>query len=89
MPRIAEMISRPIRPTSGLWDELEEDMQSLLSDIAANVKVLLGRGKADDAHNEMESHHLEPEALVALWTRFDSGERRILKAVAETRKDRM
>lgn len=89
MPRIADMISRPITPTTGLWAELDEDMQQLLCEIAFNVKTLLGRGKSDDAHDEMESYHLEPEALAALWTRFESGERRILKAVAETRKDRM
>lgn len=89
MPRISEMISRPITPTSGLWEALDEDMQLFLCEIAANVRTLLGRGKSDDAHDEMESHRLEPEALAALWTRFESGERRILKAVAETRKDRM
>lgn len=87
--RTSEIFPRSITPTAGLWDELDGDTQAFLLDIAANVKLLLWRGKSDDAYDEMESYHLEPESQVALWTQFDSGERRILKAVAETRKDRL
>jgi hypothetical protein len=34
----------------------------------------------------MESHKLGPDEWVALWTRFESGERRILKAVNDARR---
>lgn len=88
MPRVAEMIPHSITPTSGLWEELDSDTQAWLLDIAENVRLLLFRGKSDDAHDEMESYRLEPELQVALWTRFDSGERRVLKAVAAARKEK-
>lgn len=87
--RTSQMFPRAITPTGGLWDELDLDMQNFLSEIAYNVASLLARGKSDDAYDEMESHGLGPDEQVALWTRFTSGQRRILKAVAATRKDRM
>lgn len=89
MPRVHEMTEQhSITPTSGAWAEMDADMQAWLLEIAANVKVLLARLRADDAYDEMEFYQLEPEAQVALWTRFESGERRVLKAVAEARKQR-
>lgn len=79
---------RPITPTSGLWDALDCDTQGFLSDIAANVKVLLMRSKGDDAFDEMEGYGLDLGLLAAMWTLFDSGERRVLKAVQNARNAR-
>lgn len=87
MPRVHEMMPpRSITPTTGMWARLDADMQAFLLTIAANVKVLLGRGKADDAQDELESHGLGAEDQAALWTRFDSGERSVLKAVQAARR---
>lgn len=90
MPRVSEMLpaSSSITPTAGLWDALDYKTRAWLEDIAANVKVLLGRCKSDDAYDEMESHGLDAELQVALWTQFDSGERRVLNAVMAARKER-
>ena len=63
-------------------------MQAFLLDIAANVKLLLWRQRADDAVDEIDSHKLGTDEWVALWTRFESGERRVLKAVMDARKER-
>lgn len=89
MPRICEMLrSMSATPTAGMWEELAFDERECLLEVAANVKVLLSRGKGDDAHDELYSHGLDPEYLAALWTRFESGERRVLKAVYAARKER-
>lgn len=66
---------------------MDAEMQAWLLDIAANVKILLGRCKSDDAYDELESYGLDVEAQAALWTRFDSGERRVLSAVMTARKE--
>lgn len=88
MPRVSDMIGRhPITPTTGMWEAMDEDMKAYLSEIAANVRVLLGRGRADDAYDEIQSYKLETENYAALWTRFDSAERRLLRAVGECRKE--
>lgn len=88
MPRVSEMTGRSvITPTTGMWEALDECMQAYLLDIASNVRVLLGRGKADDAYDEIQSYKLEPENYAALWTRFDSAERRLLKAVGQYRRE--
>lgn len=87
MPRVSEMIPHGITPTTGFWEELDSETQNWLSDIAANVKLLLWRGKADDAQDELESYGLTVELYIAIWTRFESGERRVLKAVMTARKE--
>lgn len=79
---------RSITPTTGMWEAMDADMQALLEDVAGNVKVLLGRMKADDAYDELESHKFSIEEQAAIWTRFDSGERTVLKAVANARRQR-
>ncbi len=90
MPRVHEMMPpRSITPTTGAWEAMDEGMQALLLDIAANVKLLLWRGKADDAYDELQSHKLDASEGAALWTRFESGERRVLKAVADCRRARI
>jgi hypothetical protein len=86
MPRISDMVRRPITPSSGLWDALDPETQAWLDEIACNVKILLRRTRADDAWDELSSYRLEPENHAALWTRFESGERRVLTAVAEARR---
>lgn len=80
------MFSRSIVPTTGLWDALDYTTQAWLTDIACNVKTLLARTRADDAWDELLSHRLDAENHAALWTRFESGERRVLTAVAEARR---
>lgn len=89
MPRISEMLpSMPITPTTGFWEAQDAEMREWLSGIAANVKVLLWRCKADDAYDELHSYGLEVETLAAIWTQFDSAERRVLKAVGTCRKEK-
>jgi hypothetical protein len=92
MPRVHEMLPQSrsvITPTTGMWERLDDDMRAFLADIAANVRILLGRGRADDAVDEIESHKLEPENFAALWTQFDSGERSVLKAVMAARRAKL
>lgn len=92
MPRIHEMLPQSrsvITPTTGMWERLDDDMRAFLTDIAVNVRILLCRGRADDAIDEMDSYQLEPENHAALWTRFDSGERSVLKAVMAARKAKL
>lgn len=90
MPRVSEMLpaASSITPTSGLWDALDFETRTWLEGIAANVKVLLGRCRSDDAFDELESYGLDVELQAAIWTRFDSGERRVLNAVMAARKER-
>lgn len=75
----------PTTPTTGMWEAMDTDMQIFLTDVAANVKTLLGRGKMKDAYDELESHNLEVEAKAAIWTRFDSKERSALKKEGASR----
>ena len=90
MPRISEMLPRsPITPTTGMWEAMDADMQAMLSDIAGNVKLLLSRSRGDDAFDEMHAYGLGVEELAAMWTLFESGERRVLKAVDTARKERL
>lgn len=88
MPRVHEMRRSGCTPTSGEWASLPPDVQELLSNIAANVKVLLARMRAEDAYDEMHSLDMEATEEVALWTRFDSSERAVLKAVAAARREK-
>lgn len=88
MPRVSEMLPpSPTTPTTGMWEAMDGEMQEWLSGIAANVKILIGRMRSDDAYDELRSHQLDVEAEAALWTRLDSNERRVLKAVGATRKE--
>jgi hypothetical protein len=80
--------SRAITPTSGAWDGMDADMRTWLEGIAGNVRLLLGRMRADDAFDEWKSYHLEPEADTAFWTLLTSNERRVLKAVETARREK-
>jgi hypothetical protein len=79
-------VQRPITPTTGMWEQFDADMRAYMTEIAGNVRLLLGRQRADEALDELESYRLEPEALAALWTLFNSGERTVLKAVLTARR---
>lgn len=70
-----------IPATVGAWEAMDTDMQTWLEEIASNARTLLKNGKAQDAWDEIESHGLTQDALLALWTRLDSKERSALKKI--------
>lgn len=79
----------PITPTSGAWDEQSPEQQDFLMTVARDVIQLLGDGGEVDAltaAKHLEAQRLDSEEKVAIWTRFDSKQRRALKKAFEQAK---
>lgn len=77
------------RPTSGVWESMDEESQAFLLKIAAEVST---RVSADpmDAHDYLQTQQLGTDEKAALWTRLDSKTRTALKkahkAATETKE---
>lgn len=70
-----------IPATVGAWEAMDADMQVFLQDIADNVHTLFRRKDAQGAWDEVESHKLKQDALLALWSRLESPVRTALKKI--------
>lgn len=67
-----------ITPTSGVWESMSDDMQIYLEDIAKSVRARLEEGNPAGAIEHIGMAGLDADQKVALWTRFDSKQRRAM-----------
>lgn len=67
-------------PTGGVWEALSIDQQNHLMDICYRVRTLLKKNDVAGAYAELTADDLDgrENLKVALWSRFDSKERRAL-----------
>lgn len=70
------------KPTDGAWDHVSKERGKVLHDTAVQVKDALAEGKDFDAYALCETIK-DSEEKVAIWTLFDSKERRRLKEAAQ------
>lgn len=75
-----------ITPTDGAWESMSPEEQEFLTSIALDVVRLMGEQGEAAAHALLESHKLDSEEKVALWTRLDSKTRAALKRAHEAAK---
>lgn len=68
-----------ITPTAGFWEMMHPETQTVLLEVAANVREHLEMGDAAEAIKYVKSKGFTHEQTVALWTRFSSKERATLK----------
>jgi len=68
-----------ITPTTGAWDDIKEDMQIHLRDLANEMKSDIEGGNITAAVERIEIARLEQRHKIALWTLFDSKQRAALK----------
>lgn len=61
-----------ITPTSGAWEEMDEESQTFLQNLADEVLSIVVDGDIQAAYSHLHSQHLTTEEKAALWTRFDS-----------------
>lgn len=76
-----------INPTSGVWESVSDEDKKMLEDIASHVKVLLSEGDVKLAVDFIAGKELDADRKVALWTRFDSKERRKMKDSMQVKGD--
>lgn len=68
-----------ITPAGGTWESLAEDEQKYLTGIASHVSDLLAKDDVAAAVDYVNGQKLDADLKVALWTRFDSKQRRAMK----------
>jgi hypothetical protein len=73
----------PITPAGGAWDSMDADQKRGLLSIAETSVGLMIQDKYEEAFTFIEDQKLTNDEKVALWTRFNSGERSSLKKAAE------
>lgn len=69
----------PHKPTDGAWDHISADRAKVIRQTADQVREKLEAGNDFDAYGLLENSNFETEERVAIWTLFDSKERRRLK----------
>ena len=70
------------KPTDGAWDGISPEKAKVLRQTADQVRVFLEDSKDGDAHGLLETSGFDSDEKVAIWTLFDSKERRRLKEAA-------
>jgi len=70
------------KPTDGAWDGVSADRAKVIRQTADQVRAYLEESKDVDAHGLLETSGFDSDEKVAIWTLFDSKERRRLKDVA-------
>jgi hypothetical protein len=68
-----------ITPKTGVWEELSPDMQIFLSELAEELKAMLGKGDINGAKTHLQAANLGADEETALWTKLDSKHRSTLK----------
>jgi len=66
------------RPTSGVWEQFNEEEQAYLQGIANEVSARVANDPAD-ALDYLQSQNLETDEKAGLWTRLDSKVRTAIK----------
>jgi len=73
------------KPTDGAWESMTPDMRTYLVDLSNEVRSMLKKGDLQGVKDHLDEAKLDNDTKIALWTRFDSAERRALKeALKET-----
>ena len=67
------------KPTDGAWDHISPERAKVIRQTADQIRAKLEDGKDFDAYGLLETSNFETEEKVAIWTLFDSKERRRLK----------
>lgn len=70
---------KTITPTAGVWDSMNEDMKTYLTDLSNEVKARIEEGNIVGANETIEMAGLDADQTTALWTRFDSKQRSAMK----------
>lgn len=68
-----------ITPSTGVWESLDADMQTYLTDIANEVHDLMRKNDVAGALQRIADAKLDADEKVAINTRFDSKERTAMK----------
>jgi hypothetical protein len=84
--KATEAAKGTITPTSGVWDSMEPDMQTYLTDVANEVRGLLLDNNVKAACAHIQAQNLGADEKTALWTRFDSKERAAMKKYQDSLK---
>jgi len=66
-------------PTTGVWESLDDDARSRLTDIATVALEYIIDGDIEGAVKMIEDAALDADHKTALWTRFDSKARSAMK----------
>jgi len=69
----------PINPTTGAWDNIGDDMNVFLRELASEVIGYMDNNNIAGAVEAIEIAKLEQHHKIALWTCFDSKQRAALK----------
>jgi len=72
-----------ITPTQGAMDNIPEDEQIYLKELAMDLIDSCEKGQSKDAWLKLESEHLDDQQKVALWTLLPSKVRSALKKAKE------
>ena len=67
------------KPTDGAWDKVSPERAKVLRQTADQIRSYMEEGRDFDAYGILENSNFETEEKVAIWTLFDSKERRRLK----------
>lgn len=70
--------SKPINPTTDLWEELTDKQRQRLTDLSLAVTDYLDMGDIDAALAELSAAELPQEEKAAIWTRFNSKQREMM-----------
>lgn len=80
-----KLLKEAHKPTDGAWENLTADMRTYLVDLSNEVRLMLKKGDLQGVRDHLDEAKLDNDTKIALWTRFDSAERRALKeALKET-----
>lgn len=72
-----------ITPTAGVWESLSEEERNKLTAVAVDVIHYLESNDELSAANVILDANLDADKTVALWTRFNSGQRAKLRKAKE------
>src|SRR3990167_3332424 len=64
------------KPTDGAWDNISQEKARTIHDTAIQVRDYLAENKDDDAHGLLETSGFGTDEKIAIWTLFNSTERR-------------
>ena len=72
-----------IVPTTGLWDKLNDQQKSRLTDLVTVVKEYLADQDIAQACKTIDDYGLDADEKSAMWSRFDSKQRAAMKKYKE------
>lgn len=77
---------RPITPTAGAWDSMDEETQQRLDGVLINIREYMEQGDASGANEYLGRACLSSEEKIAVWSKLDSKTRSALKKASEEAK---